>query len=346
MRNCEDDSEDEMNEGRSEEGNMCRACYDQGMREIRPDYWVPEDHGGSIGINAISRTDYEDVKSKRTFGVELEVCFAPKQKNMLPADKKYWVAKRDGSLPSATGVEMASTILRGDAGLNVIKNLCDYAREHKWAVDKRAGFHLHIGLNSETMKQVEAVAMGYHLTYKLWTCFVSPSRNGGRYCRAHNGSSGPKRFEEANLKGEGDFVHSLMGDRYHWVNWDSYRQRKTVEIRLHQGTLDYEKISSWVKAHLRFVDWCVSLGTKDAVGRAILAHQDCTRKAFLFLTTSVWKDRKLGGYLRKRTQKFKHGARNLPPTARTMRKEQIQIELNRSRPRSESMAGGPAATTT
>jgi hypothetical protein len=260
-----------------------------------------------------------EVGTKRSYGVELEVV-QPKNMGPMPEHMKaVWTAKHDASLPEY-GVEMASCILKGDEGLQVIKELCDYAKEHKWSVDCRAGFHLHLGLAEETPEQVAAVAIGYLHTYHLWSSFVAPSRVRCKYCRRHKATPEsvvnlePNKVLYALTAGEHPDIHE---SRRVWCNWQSYLSRSTVEIRFHQGTLIYEKVANWIKSHARFVDWCVKVGSHKEVHK-LLKDKD-VRQQFLFLAQVAWKDRKLARWLRERAETLHGDMSYLPPSNRKLR---------------------------
>jgi len=312
VQNVEDDSR-ERETIHDENQVFCRKCYEDQRAEERPLFWDQK-------RSEVSGSTHKEIGSKRSFGVELEVCQARDTRPMPEAIKAAWTSKLDQSLPQ-TGVEFASTILYGDAGLKVIKDLCQYGREHGWSVDARAGYHLHVGLAGEQIEAVAAVAMGYHLTYQLWASFVAASRQKCKYCR-RNGYSAEKLLSApAN-----EVLHLLQTDpklpeserRRVWINWHSYKAHTTVENRFHHPTLDYDKIANWVKANIRFVDWCVSLKTHKAV-YDILSGKD-TRQQFLLISRLAWKDNGLARWLRLRAQTLHGESSFLAPSNRSLRK--------------------------
>jgi hypothetical protein len=285
----------------SHDKHVCEACFEKA--DTTPEYWAAE-------IGQINGKTFDDIRSRRTFGVELEVCQVreAKQVQIPKVMRRHWHAKHDASLPQG-GVEYASAILQGDEGLKIVEQMCNYAAEKRWAVDQAAGLHLHVGLKDDSEMAVASVCVGYHLTRAVWMCFVSPSRTQSKYCVNHKSSP-----EDLQKKAPDEII-SLLTDseeRRRWVNWHAYKTHKTVEIRLHQGTLNYDKIANWVKAHTRFVDWCVEVGKPGLVWKALMPHRTSTRKMFLFMTQNIWKDRDLGHWFRLRSHKFPHST--LPMT--------------------------------
>lgn len=298
--NVEDD-EDTRGEKEYSRKIVCGKCFEQHDQHIQ--HW-------NVEANAATAKEGGEVGSTRTFGVELEVCLANKMQKIPDGVKKYWTAKRDGSLPDC-GVEFASGILNGERGLKIIKDLCDYAQANKWSVDSSAGFHLHIGVGDLNAKGLAGIALGYAFTQKLWFAFVAKSRCESTYCRPHTAIRWPQGQSGGFFKMEPQrIIDSFTNneDRYRWVNWQSYRQRNTLEIRLHQGTLVYDKIANWVKAHVRFMDWC-SEGERP-MGKVYGAMKDLRlngKEMLAFLGKEVWKDEELAEWFADRAKQLKHG---------------------------------------
>lgn len=312
--NVEDDDRDREDIGRGF-SRVCAKCRDK--------YSTDDDavqHWNAQKKSCTSRT-YEEVGSKRSFGVEIEVVQPQKMRPMPDDMKAYWTSKRDASLPEI-GVELASTVLYGDSGLKVVKDLCDYAKRYDWRVDARAGLHLHIGLPDDGNLRMAAVAMGYHLTYDLWSSFVAPSRQRCKYCRKNSYAA-----EKLSTVSATDLIHMILTDpaiegRRCWVNWHSYSLHNTVEIRLHHGTLMYDKIANWVKAHTRFVDWCSKQGTHEKVYEIL--GKLTVREQFLLITQDAWKDRALGRWFRGRAKELFDGCAPLPESNRKLRKRGVK----------------------
>lgn len=273
-------------------------------------YWG----AGSCRLNG---SLFTELGSTRTYGVELEFCRVSSIPKKDEDIKTWWSTKPDGSLPNC-GVEFASTILHGDEGLKVIRDLCDTAKERNWQVDARGGLHLHIGLAQDTHKQVAQIAVGYAATYELWRWFVPPSRSTGcKYCRS-------LRTTPQYLLGLSDYskyprMLAERDDRRVWVNWHCYSRQNTVEIRLHHATRMYEKVANWVKAHLRFCDWCASFKTPGELFAELEPYMRDPRALLLIIGTEAWKDRALTRWFRERSVVL-HGDKSRLRSHRSLRK--------------------------
>lgn len=315
-RSVEDDDRDRDHLPAEERQMVCRACATDAPGPDEPEHWP-------LKKPQIRGRTHAEVGSARTFGVEIEYIQTRGMHPMPEEMKAKWTAKRDDSLPGY-GVEMASAILSGDLGLETIRELCQYAKEHKWAVNARAGFHLHVGLAGEEYEAVGAVALGYLRTYEMWASFVAPSRSRCRYC-VRNAVT-PRQLLAKAKPNEMIYLLTTANDRRVWCNWHSYNQRATIEIRIHHATNDQEKITNWIKAHTRFVDWCVKLGSAAAVEKAIGKYQESKdfRGLFLYTTQNIWKDRELGNWFRMRAAVLHGGMANVPPTNRQRKKAGLE----------------------
>ena len=73
----------------------------------------------------------------------------------------------------------------------------------------------------------------------------SSSRRNNHYCKAAT-------WDSVYLQGisdmEGWQSFTARLDRYAWVNLHAYNKHGTFEVRLHNATLDGEKVCNWIKA--------------------------------------------------------------------------------------------------
>jgi len=191
------------------------------------------------------------VGSPRKWGVELET-YECADNYLL--DGGHWEAKEDGSI---SGLEFASAILWGNDGFAEIDKLCNFASKHRWRVDGQCGYHLHLNMGDENIDGLKAIAFAYSITYDVWKSCVDSDRVGESWCKIHK-------------YGLADYLHCTdLADwfhfankytRYAWVNWEAYNKYRSLEIRLHQGTLKADQIKNWISAHTIFVDWASRVG--------------------------------------------------------------------------------------
>lgn len=200
-------------------------------------------------------TDCAIVGSHRTFATEIETADCPGHEDFQ--GRFAFNCEVDGSI---SGEEFPSAVLHDDAGLDAISDFLAAANDAEWSVDSKCGTHTHFGVADLSVEQLKSVAYAFKLTADLWRGFVSSARRGSTYCAPIKWS----RDDLERISTDEDFVRFASAQsRYQWVNWAAYVKtkgnsgefRKTVENRLHGGTLNASKIRNWIVANVRLIEW-------------------------------------------------------------------------------------------
>jgi hypothetical protein len=230
------------------------------------------------------------IGSERCYGIELETeqC----DDYFALANSGAWGAKDD---PTVSGKEFYSAILDGDDGLAAIAELADVAEMNDWRIEDDCGFHLHLDARNESDDSLFAVAYAYRATQELWISFVDSSRDDNQYSHRARWTLDDLDPHAGSFR---SFVIHNTTSRYEWANFRAYDTHTTVEIRLHQGSIDCEEISNWVKAHTRFMDWAATAGYASV--KEALDGLDFVG-LFDFIADKVWQDDSLGTYYQDRS---------------------------------------------
>lgn len=199
-----------------------------------------------VGKDIVGKT-YDEIKSKRRYGVELEVGKCEKGRELQGTT--CWGAKKDDS--HGVDTEFYSPILQGDEGLASIRKFTNCGR--KFQMNLGCGYHLHIDCTNLNDIELKRVAVAYVITRKCWMLFCPATREDNKYCKPDN-----KTVQDFESEKKFTEIIPKDGDRRYWANWASYHKHHTLEIRFHQGTTNEDKIINWVKGHLWLVDWAKS----------------------------------------------------------------------------------------
>lgn len=168
--------------------------------------------------------------------------------NDIHETSENWKAVYDGSV--GNGSEVVSPILdtrRLNEGAKVLKALSTNGAR----VSTATGYHVHVGVaafHAEGLNTSETLAqfvLNYYGVHHAIGALVAPSRLANRrYCRILGGD---EALAEAEWLRDGNYG-SRSGNRYTSLNLESMQRHGTIEVRIHQGTLNGVKAVAW--AHL------------------------------------------------------------------------------------------------
>lgn len=206
---------------------LCEHCY--GHRSGNEE-WEPEHFTNTTGYFG----------STRKFGIELETHRCSDHAGFR--GNRAWGAKHDGSI---SGKEFVSSILSGNSGLTAIDDLCAYADDNGWTVNRDCGFHLHFDVSDESTESRVSITGAALATYEVWKKFVDSKRHTNHYCDKTSYT-----FNDLKARGIPSYT-----TRFTWFNVEAYPKHHTFEVRLHEGTLDATTVKNWTIAWTVFADW-------------------------------------------------------------------------------------------
>ena len=209
--------------------NLC--CKGQG-------YWN--------ALDSIDDSENTILPTNRKFGIEVEVYSCPKYAE-APKD---WSCVHEGT--ETVCREFTSVPMRGDKAVFSLKRFCDFARANNWLVNERCGLHLHLDCTDLDEPTLVRILYGYAMTYTSWCSMVDKHRANNRFCRSFHASIYDDLMHKPNR-----IPDSVFRQRYYWLSYESLLKHNTIESRIHEGTINFNKIFYWLSANLTFMEWCV-----------------------------------------------------------------------------------------
>lgn len=224
--------------------------------------------------------------SNLAWGLECEVDFSEvSHRRYMPLllqklkSNTVFGSKDDASLNE--GIEFYSPILSGDRGVEELKKFCTFARF--LPINDHCGLHVHLDARKLSWHQLHKIYWVYAVAEPAILQMLPPQRRQNQYChRIHQSHKGLM----AKIKSQEDFnlvylahckVHRLSAlaksrlamryengggntrnFHYDGINLHNYfynrsQTKKTIEIRYHSGTVEFEKIYHWLVFNLAIV---------------------------------------------------------------------------------------------
>jgi len=167
-------------------------------------------------------------------------------------NRNSWNLKSDGSV-TGSGLELVSPPLSGEAGLEQVKTVLRVLRQAGARVDRTCGLHVHHEVRDLGAVGVVRFARSWAANQELIDWLVAPSRRDNHgYCRRLDSTDLGRM---AGVRAGADSIP--CADRYRVVNVSSFSRYGTVEVRQHQGTLEFRKVEAWVKLGQAMLDACL-----------------------------------------------------------------------------------------
>jgi len=221
------------------------------------------------------------IPSQRTFGFEAEffgitpsvavqaltaVGLVAQSERWNHETRPHWKVTTDGSVTGrgtgcGTGLELVSPILQGEQGIadaaKAVKALLDAGAK----VDKTCGLHVHLGMDGLTGADIMKVVDYYTANGNLVDSMLATSRHNSRWAQKYSQRALLGDFNGfRTLTSNNEMRVATRGyDRYRTVNLTAYGKYGTIEFRQHQGTLNPEKVTSWVKFVMALTEKAVTL---------------------------------------------------------------------------------------
>ncbi len=202
------------------------------------------------------------VNTDRRFGVELELMF-PNTRTAAGiaaaltdagieagtggfTSAAIWRVKSDGSLNGRglQGWEIVSPPLSGPEGLAQVRKVCEVLEGIGAKANHSCGLHVHHEIRDLKPLAIKRLVSSWANNQDLIDGLVAPSRRRG----ARHQYVGAFRPEElAHIESLRTFTGYVSGvPRYRNLNLNAFGRYGTIEVRQHQGTVNGEKICSWI----------------------------------------------------------------------------------------------------
>lgn len=260
--------------GNYDSRTTCTSCE----RLIRDDHITSSPNTGEVmcepciaqtGVFCESDT-FERNPFQRFVGVEMEMVSRRDRNHIREISeviRRYGRIKGDGSIrPTTThphGHEIVFYPLNGDRLFNVITQACNDLRGVARANDS-CGLHIHIDARDFRQSERLNIWRGFSALETVFLGMCSRSRVDNTYCERVGGRYRP---------GTG---------RYSTLNYRSLDRHGTLEFRLHQGSCNAHRITSWITTLLNFMETFRHINLDETEWRRVSRLTQREKVIFLF----------------------------------------------------------------
>ena len=225
----------ELYNGVAQTSGQYLKMYEHIQKNLINDEKKPYNNDSFIGIEI-------ELISKSDVGKLKEVLI----KNKL---QKWTNVTSDGSLRTSDGYPFTHEIrvlVPENNRIEILNRLGVALEEAQCSVNNSCGLHVHFDMRKRD------VAVAFHNLVKLQKFLVESQpvqRRSNTYCRPTESSNIEDYQYKANMTSG-----SRRSDRYLVINPMSYARHKTLEIRVHEGTVNTNDILNWINFILPIVN--------------------------------------------------------------------------------------------
>ncbi len=185
-------------------------------------------------------------KNKNYIGIELEfnaLPAGPNQAQIAQKLKDAGLAKYvDVTTDASCGWEVRVLLLE-DEFEPALKQILSVICGMGFKVSQDCGTHVHFDMRN---RDVKVVYSNLFKAQKFLRKFITYNRkHKNQYCKVNKADTFDKQLS--------------LGDRRHSINVEAYREHRTIEIRMHQGTLDVSELVPWIKLLIKIANYQTSV---------------------------------------------------------------------------------------
>lgn len=173
--------------------------------------------------------------------------------------------KEDCSIHSDSGIEIVTVPTVNNEFYKLMTAIDEYLVKYEFTADNSCGLHIHIGEPHNKKDKILSKAKNRHKILMLYNIYrdqlfslVKPERSKNNFCFNKNATLQVELLLKKAMDSPEDYYNRYIRGRYNFINMQSYSAHKTIEIRLHHGTVNRMEIMNWVDLNTIMFDYAVN----------------------------------------------------------------------------------------
>ena len=200
-----------------------------------------------------------------------------------------------GAQPHNQGGELVSPVFSDEDGLAEIKAVMSALRSVGAKVDRRHGLHVHIGAADIFGTRLIHLMQSYDKAQTVFYKLVAKSRKNNHFCRPNSSLELQQNVTAVSLGRQ-----MPNREKYRGMNFAPMSRIGTIELRMHQGTLNGTKATEWI----RFL-----LGFFNATQNGVILDEDYSNR-LEELPEALFTKLREGGFITAETERYLNGRVN------------------------------------
>lgn len=175
-------------------------------------------------------------------------CEAPGYTHQI--NEGCWKLVPDSSVYN--GYELVSPPMQWESAQEQVRLACETLQQLGCRPTDQCGLHVHHDVGDLSPETARMLARNWDVCQSHSNRLVSSRRVDGQWCEEPS-----QHIIREMCQFEGDALHDFFcidGERYRPLNWTCWHNYGTVEVRMHESTLDADEILAWVAYTQSIID--------------------------------------------------------------------------------------------
>lgn len=216
----------------------CRACVRRYNREARRNRPVVAGRKFGVEMEVVGCDRYDLERELRARGL------AVYNSGYTHQVMSSWKIVTDASVMG--GYELVSPPLKGRAGLDQLKKACAALDAAGARVNRSCGLHVHHDVSDLDTRAFGRLFRAWSNNQRNTDGLVAASRRGSQWARPLTAAEVLTAESLTSVDRTTAARHFGYVDRYRSLNVAAFPRYGTVEVRQHQGTINFKKIAAWI----------------------------------------------------------------------------------------------------
>lgn len=203
-----------------------------------------------------SVVEHPSIVGSRRVGIEVELENAS---SIRVSSSSLWSVKNDDSLRNNGRELVLVEPLAGADLMNALNQLAIVYKENtQLHCSERTSLHVHVDVRDLTVAQVRSIMAVYVAVESALYSACGKNRYNNIYCPGITASTTMAQSMRNMMQDNSKFFDGILGwCKYSGINLRAIAELGSIEFRMHEGTVQIERVHGWVNLILSLVEYAI-----------------------------------------------------------------------------------------